>query len=318
MAPVLLDLITQYPILTTLASYLSTLDLFHLALTSRTHHAPILSSPSVFAVLRRDSLCDGRGLRRRQQTWNYRYPGRKIHHDEEIEVRLFATKCDEAGALPCQKCGINICEECREVPRLCAPASQRSAARRPHFSHVSANLLCLCARCDAAAEESLRGQFLHELCDCDVFRRWICRRCVREEDRATREYYARHTVREIEDYAHYEQFYDDTLVMPDDQFDVLFYCSCGGFVPKDARPRCAWCRRRHRPMNEWGQEWRDAEREEVEMDDGCYPVWGPAYAEGYPELSYRGPVYRVPVGKGKGKGRTLPVRSYSRGEDAVS
>ena len=29
---------------------------------------------------------------------------------EPIEVRFYATHCDEAGALPCRKWGINICD----------------------------------------------------------------------------------------------------------------------------------------------------------------------------------------------------------------
>ncbi|KAI0382293.1 hypothetical protein F5Y04DRAFT_253418 [Hypomontagnella monticulosa] len=306
MAPVLLDLINQYPILTTLASYLSTLDLFHLGLTSHAFHSPILSSPSVFAVLRRDCLCDGRGLRHRENARNYPYFWGQIHQDEEIEVRLFATQCDEAGALPCRKCGINICEECREAPRVRGPIS-----RRPHFNQSSDNLLCLCPPCDARLENELKGKFLNETCDCDRYTRWICRRCVEQERRETKAYYEKHTVREVDDYEHYEEFYDLTMVRRDDQFDILFYCTCGAFVPQDMRPRCAWCKRRHSPPEEWGRERREVER--LPVDDGSYPVFGPAYPHGYPELPYKGPVYQGAVGNGV----TLPVRSYPRIGDAA-
>ena len=58
----LLDLIGQYPVLATLSSYLSTIDLLHLGLAARRAHALILGSPEVFEVLKRQCLCDGRGL----------------------------------------------------------------------------------------------------------------------------------------------------------------------------------------------------------------------------------------------------------------
>jgi hypothetical protein len=123
----LTTLITRHPILRLLSSFLSTLDLFHLALASRTHHSHILASRRTFDALRRDCLCDGSGLAKRQNfaglyslqhrsyVWGHR---RKIWQDEPIEVRLYATKCDEAGALPCRKCSINICEVGLKDPPL--------------------------------------------------------------------------------------------------------------------------------------------------------------------------------------------------------
>jgi hypothetical protein len=60
------DVLSQHPILASLAPFLSTLDFYHLGLTSRTHYAYILSSRRVFDVLRRQCLCDGGGLRKRQ------------------------------------------------------------------------------------------------------------------------------------------------------------------------------------------------------------------------------------------------------------
>lgn len=106
-------LTSHYPILTHLSQYLSTLDLLHLGLTCRTLHSYILSSPPIFKLLQRTALCDGHGLRDRQKFEGayHRHPHEyKIMADEPIEVRLWATECDEAGALPCLKCGINVCE----------------------------------------------------------------------------------------------------------------------------------------------------------------------------------------------------------------
>ncbi|KAI2777150.1 hypothetical protein F4815DRAFT_482144 [Daldinia loculata] len=296
MAPLLLDLIGQYPVLTTISKYLSTLDLFHLGLTCRRSHAYILSSAKVFEVLRRNCLCDGRGLLRRQNVWNYsRYSyiwgpnGRKIHQDEEIEVKLFATRCDEAGALPCLKCGINICEECRE----CLRVPSRIGTRRPHLnkSWQNENLMCLCDVCDARLEEQLSGQFLNELCDCDTSKRWICLKCTKEQDKETGEYYKKHTVAEVHDYDRYLEDYDATKVMMDHQFDILFYCTCGAFVPKEARPRCIWCKRKHRPEEEWSREMEETSN--MPIDDGSYPIFVPN-ATSYPTLAYNGPIYQVP------------------------
>ncbi|KAI2468754.1 hypothetical protein F4781DRAFT_249452 [Annulohypoxylon bovei var. microspora] len=298
MPHVLLDLVGQYPVLESLSSYLSTLDLFHLGLTCRDYHAHILSSTKVFEALRRRSLCDGRELRRRQDVWSYprvNYmwgTGRKIHRDEEIEVKLFATRCDAAGALPCRKCGINVCEECRQRPRVNPERSYPD--RRPHLNGPwqNENLMCLCDACDAELEAQVRGRFLNELCDCDLYKRWICSRCAKEEGEWTKEYYKKNTVREVDDYDRYCQDYDLTKVMTDHQFDILFYCTCGAFVPQEARPRCAWCKRKHRPEGEWSQEMQEVKA--TPFDDDSYPIFDPL-ATSYPTLAYDGPIYQCPL-----------------------
>lgn len=125
--PSLQSVTTQYPVLTTLSSWLSTLDLYHLSLASKHFNAHILASKSIFDHLKRTALCDGRGLQQRQNfqgpyrldsafayTWGN---SRKIWADEPVEVRLWNIECDAAGALPCRKCGINVCEECRRYRR---------------------------------------------------------------------------------------------------------------------------------------------------------------------------------------------------------
>jgi hypothetical protein len=48
--------------------------------------------------------------------------------------------------------------------------------------------MCLCNECDEETESALRGQFLNELCDCDVYTRWICLKCVREEQNFSKDY----------------------------------------------------------------------------------------------------------------------------------
>ena len=204
------DLISQYPILTNLASQLSALDLYHLAATSRANHASIRSSHQVFETLKRTCLCDGHGLRDRHNFAGLyaldprRHvcgAGRRLYQDEPIEVRLFNIECDEAGALPCLKCGINVCEECRYYPRE-APLDGYPE-RRPHLNSPFSleNVMCLCPQCDAKMQYDLEGQFLNELCDCDVYTRWICQKSVKEERKFTREYYHEHTI--------FDPYYDE-------------------------------------------------------------------------------------------------------------
>lgn len=118
----LLFIFSQYGLLKSTAQYLSLLDIFNLALASKSFHALILDSTPVFDQLKRVALCDGRGLKQRQGfcgfyeprpgMWQWGKNGRRPHHDEEIEVRLWNLKCDECSALPCVKCGINVCEVC--------------------------------------------------------------------------------------------------------------------------------------------------------------------------------------------------------------
>lgn len=195
-------LISQYPVIQSLSSYLSTLDLYHLALTCKEFHSYILPSKTTFDVLRRNCLCDGHGLAERQacrglynpSSVNYSWNNKRhlVWYDEPIEVRLYNVKCGETTALPCRKCGLNVCEECRYYPR----ERPRSANRRPHLNVLarSENVMCLCRECDPILEDELRGQFLNELCDCDIYTRWICSKCVKEEQTFAFEYYKNHTV----------------------------------------------------------------------------------------------------------------------------
>ncbi|KAI6092124.1 hypothetical protein F4821DRAFT_224952 [Hypoxylon rubiginosum] len=299
MAPILLDLISQYPVLTALASYLSTVDLLHLGMTCRDYQAFILSPTQVFEALRRDCLCDGHGLRRRldldsrYKRSNYRGI---IREDEELEVKLFATRCDEAGALPCLGCGINVCEECREYPR--PPARPLYNDRRPHlnWNGLSENVFCLCAPCDTKLEVQLRGRFLNELCDCDRYRRWICLKCVREEETWAWDYYNQYTIREVDDVMPGHMIGGDTKFMRDGETHVLFHCTCDALVPMDARPRCSWCKRKHRPESEWDTEMREIQAIPTD-DDGTYPFYDihAVYAESYPSLAYDGPIYQAPL-----------------------
>ncbi|KAK3316890.1 hypothetical protein B0H66DRAFT_307172 [Apodospora peruviana] len=304
--------ISCYPVLSTVASYISTVDLLNLAMTSRANHSFILGSRASFDVLRRDCLCDGRSLRRRQMMpgWPREHYDKRprtytVREDEEIEVRVFNIKCDETGALPCRKCGINICEECRHFPRL-PTQNQQSHDRRPHLHYTGEkyNVMALCLACDNATEEQLRGNFLNELCDCDVFRRWMCLGCVNQERDEASEYhqkYTRHKAgNEDDDYDSDDNnlfakeisgkgklAYSPGWHNNDDE--RWFHCPCGGDVPQDAVFRCSWCKRRHLPESEW---WRDLSSTFPPNtdEDPCYPYWTTDghgnYPTPYPPLRY--------------------------------
>ncbi|KAH7136230.1 hypothetical protein EDB81DRAFT_886344 [Dactylonectria macrodidyma] len=94
----------------------------HLGRTNTTHLSYILAPLNIFRALQRQSLYDGCGLLKRQAfSSSYRsIPTAGLscdapdeYGDEDIKVYLYNVKCDAAGALPCVRCGINICEEGR-------------------------------------------------------------------------------------------------------------------------------------------------------------------------------------------------------------
>jgi hypothetical protein len=353
MTPGLPDVLGHYPILKTLAAYLSTLDLFHLSLTCRSHHALILAPTKVFDVLKRGSLCDGLGLQRRLQALERRRRLYKLDAlvrtmgDEEIEVYLYAQKCDETGALPCLRCGINICEQCRSCPRV---ISDSGPQRRPHLNPPwqSDNVMCLCESCDANMEETLRGKFLSDTCDCDVYKRWICSGCVTAEQKETRLYYSKHTVCEVGDWERYQGaanlYYEKKSVegpedwaevtwisscktksVQDHQSDRWFFCICGSGVDQDTVPRCTWCKRKHRPEEEWYDEMSEMGRDIPSYvdNDGCYPAWVRGYhgentRGGYPRLGYNGPIYNVPAQSRDESGQQPPLPSMDTQQGPVT
>jgi hypothetical protein len=120
----ILSLLSQYEILARTAQYLSALDIFRRGLTNFEFHAIILRSEPILNRLRHTTLCDGTGLKARQNFEGLyaayakrRGDGfyekgcwRQPQFDEELEVRVWNLKCDEVNALPCIKCGTNVCE----------------------------------------------------------------------------------------------------------------------------------------------------------------------------------------------------------------
>lgn len=131
----------------------------------------------MFQRLERLGLCDGPGLYTRLVG---AYNNRCLSCEDQIHTdKVPRSECNQDGRLPCVKCGINICKECRVTPR--EYCSRYPPCRRPHYSDnmETSNIICYCHPCDqviGAREEK-------EFCSCDRYTRWICHACrVREID----------------------------------------------------------------------------------------------------------------------------------------
>ncbi|KAK1654112.1 hypothetical protein BDP81DRAFT_309052 [Colletotrichum phormii] len=263
-APSLSHLISSYPILSILAEYVSALDLLHLAQTNHNHHVHILGSRTIFEKLRSLCLCDGRGLIQRQ-TFSGRYCPNywtlfcglspMVVGDEEIEVKLYNVKCDEAGALPCRRCGINICEECRYYDRL---LSVEESYVEPRYNWRPLNIMCLCRDCDSELEGDIQGKQLSDTCDCNLCLRWLCTKCEDDQREETTAYHDTRTKEASGQNnvlnAHEEWGPDETSETK--QIEIYgkwrsFYCPCGASVAQETVPRCTWCKHRVKGQDEW-------------------------------------------------------------------
>ena len=111
-------------------------------------------------------------------------------------------------------------QECRYYPRN--PPGLGYPVRRPHLNGPwqNANIMCFCVECDAKVEaEEVVGKYLNELCDCDVYTRWICHKCVVEERQINNDHYKNNTVREWD--ARYEESREISKIMGDHQHEIV-------------------------------------------------------------------------------------------------
>jgi len=108
------SILLHYGILELTAQHLSLLDLFRLATTCSKLYTIIRKPDTLFDYWKRITLCDGRGLQARQEfrgIYTSLRPGCGWpEFDEELEVRVWNLRCDTLNALPCLKCGLNVCE----------------------------------------------------------------------------------------------------------------------------------------------------------------------------------------------------------------
>lgn len=188
------NLLSQYELLVITASHLSTVDLYRVALTCSELQELILKPRETFNGLKRYALCDGAGIKARQ---NYRLPRPDWYDpcpETEIEVHIFNLECDNTERLPCIKCGINVCEECRSYPRL---GDGYGPCRLPHYSVNGEleNVICYCDKCDREVEKKFGG----ELCKCDRYARWICKFCEWKESEEVSWYCDRTKLGEIDE-----------------------------------------------------------------------------------------------------------------------
>ena len=91
----------------------------------------------------------------------------------------------------------------------------------------------------------------------------------------------------------------ETKVMGDHQDSVFLFCPCGSTIPQDTVPRCWLCKRRHRPEQEWVDEFEGLRANTPPYVDGegTYPRYTAGYElditwNGYPKLKYQGPIYQ--------------------------
>lgn len=251
-----IDLISQYPVLIHFASHLSARDLYSLASTTSAFRHLLLSSPRLLIILKRHSICSGRGLLHRQNfTGRHADPYPMIREvyssayrrlptcqaDEEVEVRVWAKECDAYNALPCVKCSVNVCEECRYVPRVPEPWPPLSNTRRPHWNidRGCVNLLTYCWPCEAKIATSMPHDE-SKPCNCDQYTRWVCHACAAAESHLEDRLQAQSM--NVFD----EQDEHKGMLLPDhQQLRAMFCPDCGVPAPNDGNVRCLWCKRRH-------------------------------------------------------------------------
>ncbi|KZZ89414.1 hypothetical protein AAL_07713 [Moelleriella libera RCEF 2490] len=207
-----------------------------------------MASRQGFERLRHQTLCDGRGLKARQAfrpPYAVRNAGEwtinpQLQGDEEIEVFVYNVTCAEADALPCRKCQVPVCEECRYYPRAAPPTAYPN--RRPHLKSSLElwNIMALCTACDAEAERDVEGKFLNELCDCDRYTRWVCLPCYEAEQRFVEKYFDECTKMEFDwDGLEFDEDEEEapSKCMTDHQFDRAVRLSARLLLPSHYEQR---------------------------------------------------------------------------------
>ena len=178
-------ILSRYPVMSTLASYLTSRDFVHLALASRTTLSLLRPSREYFEALNRACRCDGLGV----LTW--RSYGDSGLAPGEARMVPQVDDCQVVGR-PCDKCGIVVCDECCAYPEkgvevleaLQDPPS--SAPFHPPILYSQCRpevLVGMCPECDEAAENWVRSKYPegHRICVCDLSNRWVCHGCRDKE-----------------------------------------------------------------------------------------------------------------------------------------
>lgn len=209
--------LSLYPIVSTLVGHLRYRDLIQLTLASRRTYAVLFTSPSYFEALKRACGCNGYGVLARQSwEWIGEYPSASAEEQAEIEASqgLLHSRCGtnmmnrtdpvilkgrqasdravcQVVGRRCEKCGINVCEECRFFPRIISQPFCKPHGNRPIFFHGYSKevVTAMCASCDEQIEDWVRSTYpdSRHVCDCDLFNRWVCFPCRQEETKEEKE-----------------------------------------------------------------------------------------------------------------------------------
>ena len=174
----LIRLLSQYELLRVTAQHLSALDLYNLALTSSTFYDLVRTPDVKFQALRKHCLCDGRGVKARRKYKGDHDSFTIFKYDYNIGSHNSNLRCLESETLPCTKCGLNVCEECRDYPRTVDQSY--GPCRRPHANtpFQTENIVCYCEACEVEMSKKVTGG---DCCKCDRYTRWVCRKCASDE-----------------------------------------------------------------------------------------------------------------------------------------
>lgn len=124
------DILVHYPILCSVVTNLTTLDLFHLASTSKLTAEIFRLKHATFDDLKRNTVCDGSGARAKWALDSaYEFPNdtilqglgtlvrAKLDHgacyrmfSADYLYRLSQGKCLQMNPRPCSKCNIMVCD----------------------------------------------------------------------------------------------------------------------------------------------------------------------------------------------------------------
>ncbi len=146
--------LSRYPIVSTLASHLTSRDFVHLTLANRTTLALLRPSKTYFQTLNQACMCDGLGV----LTW--RACGNIDDENRMVRMVNQIADCQVVGR-PCDKCGIVICEECCAYPAKGVdeletlqdpPSSPPFHPSILHSDYRSEVMVAMCQECDVAAE----------------------------------------------------------------------------------------------------------------------------------------------------------------------
>lgn len=191
-------ILSRYPIVSTLASHLTSRDFVHLTLANRTTLSLLRSSRAYFETLNRACICNGMGVLARRALGECRVGHRFGKASRTLKMAPQVGDCQVVGR-PCDKCGTVVCEECcaypekgvEELKPLQDPPSSAPFYPPLLHSHYSVEVMVgMCPKCDEAAENRVRSEYPegHRMCVCDLSDRWVCHRCRDKERKLASEY----------------------------------------------------------------------------------------------------------------------------------